>query len=52
MDLGCCKVIAHHRWGSHAFVGTIFTTAAYDSEHLQQLVSKYNRLEDTDTQSS
>ena len=26
-DLGCCKVIHHHRWGSHAYVGCLFTTA-------------------------
>jgi hypothetical protein len=46
MDLGCCKVIAHHKWGTHAFVGTILTTAAYDSENLQELVSRYNRLDE------
>jgi len=43
-DLGCCKVITHHKWGSHAFVGTIFTTAPHDCEHLQQIVEKCNSI--------
>ncbi|XP_073236866.1 cobalamin trafficking protein CblD-like isoform X2 [Porites lutea] len=34
LDLGCCKVISHHLWGSYAIVGTIFTNAPADSNAL------------------
>jgi len=26
-DLGCCKAIAHKRWGTNVFVGVLFTSA-------------------------
>ncbi|KAK7830334.1 hypothetical protein U0070_018842 [Myodes glareolus] len=37
VDLGCCKVIHHRLWGTHVFVGSIFTHAAADSHITQKL---------------
>jgi len=37
-DLGCCKVIRHPVWGTHAFVGSIFSDAPMDSPILQKLL--------------
>merc|ERR1711928_238975 len=37
-DLGCCKVIRHGKWGTHSFVGCIFTNAPIDSGSLQQVL--------------
>lgn len=43
MDLGCCKVISHPLWGSHAFVGTIFTNAPSNSDVLgNSLMTKHS----------
>lgn len=36
-DLGCCRVIRHSLWGTHAFVGTIFTSAPPDSSIMKKL---------------
>ncbi|XP_065148715.2 metabolism of cobalamin associated Db isoform X1 [Paramisgurnus dabryanus] len=36
-DLGCCKVIRHTIWGTHAFVGTLFTTAPPESRIMKKL---------------
>ena len=36
-DLGCCKVISHHLWGTHSFVGCIFTDAPVDDPIIQRL---------------
>ncbi|KAK7499380.1 hypothetical protein BaRGS_00009355 [Batillaria attramentaria] len=37
-DLGCCKVIRHPVWGTHAFVSCLFTTAPVDHPIISQLV--------------
>uniref|UniRef100_A0A2K6FKK8 Metabolism of cobalamin associated D n=1 Tax=Propithecus coquereli TaxID=379532 RepID=A0A2K6FKK8_PROCO len=36
-DLGCCKVIHHSLWGTHVFVGSIFTNATPDSHIMKKL---------------
>uniref|UniRef100_A0A7E4VGP4 Methylmalonic aciduria and homocystinuria type D homolog, mitochondrial n=1 Tax=Panagrellus redivivus TaxID=6233 RepID=A0A7E4VGP4_PANRE len=41
-DLGCCKVIKHMQWGTHAFVGTIFTDAPMESKAVQEIVKQVN----------
>jgi len=39
-DLGCCKVIRHHKWGTHAYVGCVFTTAPMNHKVIQELTAK------------
>ncbi|XP_022078294.1 metabolism of cobalamin associated Db isoform X2 [Acanthochromis polyacanthus] len=36
-DLGCCRVIRHSLWGTHVFVGTIFTNAPPSTLIMQKL---------------
>jgi Methylmalonic aciduria and homocystinuria type D protein len=38
-DDGCCKVISHHLWGSHAYVGSIFTNAPVDHVAISNVTS-------------
>ncbi|XP_022079930.1 methylmalonic aciduria and homocystinuria type D protein, mitochondrial-like [Acanthaster planci] len=37
-DLGCCKCIRHSVWGTHAFVGTIFTNAPPDCKLISSIL--------------
>ena len=37
-DLGCCKVLSHPMWGTHAYVGCIFTDTPVDHPLLQSLL--------------
>jgi len=39
-DLGCCKVIRHHTWGTHAYVGCVFTTAPIGHPVIRELTTK------------
>lgn len=40
-DLGCCKVLSHHLWGTHAFVGSLFTNAPLNSPEIQEIVERH-----------
>lgn len=37
-DLGCCKVITHHKWGTHSYIGCLFTNAPLDQTVLRMMV--------------
>lgn len=37
-DLGCCKVIKHHKWGTHTYVGCLFTNAPLSLTVLETMV--------------
>lgn len=39
-DLGCCRVIQHSLWGTHVFVGTIFTNAPPDGHIMERLLGR------------
>lgn len=47
-DLGCCKVIQHHKWGTKSFVGCIFTSAPADAPVLVEL-TQFTQAEDGDS---
>ncbi|XP_035211774.1 cobalamin trafficking protein CblD-like [Stegodyphus dumicola] len=38
-DLGCCRIISHAIWGTHVFVGAIFTNASLESSEIQEIVA-------------
>uniref|UniRef100_A0A3B3UA28 Metabolism of cobalamin associated Db n=1 Tax=Poecilia latipinna TaxID=48699 RepID=A0A3B3UA28_9TELE len=37
-DLGCCRAVRHSLWGTHVFVGTIFTSATAGASILEKLL--------------
>ncbi|XP_076349363.1 cobalamin trafficking protein CblD-like isoform X3 [Tachypleus tridentatus] len=43
-DLGCCKMISHHVWGTHAFVGCLFTNAPINSPEIEDILQKQEKL--------
>ncbi|KAK7083780.1 hypothetical protein SK128_009710 [Halocaridina rubra] len=42
-DLGCCKVISHRLWGTHVFIGAIFTNAPVNSEILEDAIALHQK---------
>ncbi|XP_071484038.1 cobalamin trafficking protein CblD-like [Diadema antillarum] len=44
-DLGCCKCIRHAVWGTHIFVGAIFTNAPTDSSLIKSILKKGSRTQ-------
>jgi len=40
LDHGCCKTIAHHKWGTKTYVGSLITSASVNAEIVQQLQKK------------
>ncbi|XP_068234504.1 cobalamin trafficking protein CblD [Palaemon carinicauda] len=46
-DLGCCKVVSHRLWGTHVFVGAIFTSAPVDSEVLDDILNAHQKTQET-----
>uniref|UniRef100_A0A1W7RA74 Methylmalonic aciduria and homocystinuria type D homolog, mitochondrial n=1 Tax=Hadrurus spadix TaxID=141984 RepID=A0A1W7RA74_9SCOR len=40
-DLGCCKVTRHHLWGTHSFVGCLFTNAPLNSPEICEILTKH-----------
>uniref|UniRef100_A0AC34QFF9 Methylmalonic aciduria and homocystinuria type D protein, mitochondrial n=1 Tax=Panagrolaimus sp. JU765 TaxID=591449 RepID=A0AC34QFF9_9BILA len=41
-DLGCCQVLKHIKWGTHAFVGTIFTDAPLECDFVKTIMQSVN----------
>lgn len=39
-DLGCCKVIRHHIWGTHSYIGCLFTNAPTTVPILEMMTKK------------
>ncbi|CAF1557051.1 unnamed protein product [Rotaria sordida] len=42
VDLGCCRVIQHLQYGTHVFVGCIFTSASKIDPHVQNLLKEFD----------
>lgn len=40
-ELGCCRVLRHARFGSHAFSGALFTDAPATSPLLEELTRRH-----------
>ncbi|VDI36749.1 Hypothetical predicted protein [Mytilus galloprovincialis] len=39
-DLGCCKVLRHRLWGTHSYVGCLFTDAPLDHPFISAMKAK------------
>jgi hypothetical protein len=38
MRVGSCRILRHHVWGSHQYVGSVFTNAAHNSPEVQEVM--------------
>nr|XP_006821067.1 PREDICTED: methylmalonic aciduria and homocystinuria type D homolog, mitochondrial-like isoform X2 [Saccoglossus kowalevskii] len=43
IDLGCCKVLSHPLWGTHAFLGSLFTSAPTDSPIMKKIMQSLRK---------
>lgn len=42
-DLGCCKVVLHHKWGSKCYVGSVFTDAPSTDQVLNDALGLFKK---------
>jgi len=40
-DLGCCTIIKHKDWGTHVFIGAVFTNAPLHSREVQNILARH-----------
>lgn len=38
IDMGCCKVISHHEWGTKTYVGCLLTNASVNDKFLKKVL--------------
>lgn len=45
LDMGCCKALSHHLWGTYIYVGSIFTNAPEDCLSLHTLLGSKEEIQ-------